>query len=111
MFRIEAAIHDEALQFVGTGGSASLLGCMEAKLATFDRERLERTRLTRPRLGWHVEHLWGMALEARKQIVGLPANRADVILAGAVIYEQVMEEFGFRELRVTTRGLRFAALM
>ncbi len=99
------------LQFVGAGGSASVLGCMEAELATFDRERLERTRLSRQRLKWHVEHLWGMALEPRKQIVGLPFNRADVILAGAVIYEQVLEEFGFRELRITTRGLRFAAVM
>jgi hypothetical protein len=28
-----------------------------------------------------------------------------------VIYEAVMEQFGFGELRVSTRGLRFAALM
>ena len=88
-----------------------MLKCKALRSSDSTRERLERTRLTRPRLGWHVEHLWGMALEARKQIVGLPANRADVILAGAVIYEHVMEDFGFRELRVPTRGLRFAALM
>jgi exopolyphosphatase/pppGpp-phosphohydrolase len=37
--------------------------------------------------------------------------RADVILPGVVIYEAVMEEFGFKLLRVSTRGLRFAAVM
>ena len=42
---------------------------------------------------------------------GLPRNRADVILPGAAIYEAVMEEFGFAELRVSTRGLRFAAVL
>jgi exopolyphosphatase/pppGpp-phosphohydrolase len=37
--------------------------------------------------------------------------RADVILTGVLIYETVMEEFGFKQLRVSTRGLRFAAVM
>jgi exopolyphosphatase/pppGpp-phosphohydrolase len=30
---------------------------------------------------------------------------------GVAIYQAVMEDFGFRELRVSTRGLRFAAVM
>ena len=43
--------------------------------------------------------------------MGLPKKRADVILAGAAIYEAVMRDLGFGELRVSTRGLRFAAVM
>ena len=31
--------------------------------------------------------------------------------SGRKIYEMVMEEFGFKKLRVSTRGLRFAAVM
>jgi exopolyphosphatase/guanosine-5'-triphosphate,3'-diphosphate pyrophosphatase len=50
-------------------------------------------------------------LDERKQIVGLPKNRADVILMGVAIYQAVMEEFAFRELRISTRGLRFTAVM
>jgi exopolyphosphatase/pppGpp-phosphohydrolase len=30
---------------------------------------------------------------------------------GSAIYEAVLERFGLPELRVSTRGLRFAALM
>lgn len=100
-----------SLQFVGTGGTASILGCMEGRLETFDRARLEAMRLPRERLRWHVERLWGLPLEERKQIVGLPKNRADVILTGTAIYEAVMETFEFQELRISTRGLRFAAVM
>jgi len=37
--------------------------------------------------------------------------RADVILTGMAIYEAVLEEFGFNELRASTRGLRFAAVL
>ncbi|HWX20968.1 MAG TPA: Ppx/GppA phosphatase family protein [Candidatus Binatia bacterium] len=98
-------------QLVGTGGTASILGGMEAKLDSFDRQRLEATRLSLERVRWQVERLWSLPLEKRKEITGLPPNRADVILTGAVIYEGVLEEFGFGELRISTRGLRFAAVM
>ncbi|MEI9960351.1 MAG: hypothetical protein WDM76_04230 [Limisphaerales bacterium] len=59
----------------------------------------------------HRKHLWNLPLEKRKEIIGLPKLRADVILTGVIIYEAVMEEFGFKQLRVSTRGLRFAAVM
>jgi exopolyphosphatase/guanosine-5'-triphosphate,3'-diphosphate pyrophosphatase len=96
---------------VGTGGTASILGCMEAELGTFDRERLESSRLTKERLTWHVERLWGLPLTRRREVIGLPPNRADVILMGAVIYESVLRHFDFTELRISTRGLRFGTVL
>ena len=106
-----AAAIEAKVQLVGVGGTASILGCMEAGLPGFDRERLEATRLSAARVSWHCERLWSVDLAERKQIIGLPRNRADVILTGAAIYQAVMEEFEFRELRISTRGLRFAAVM
>lgn len=105
------ALEAVQVQFVGVGGTASILGCMEARLTSFDRERLEATRLSDARMAWHLDRLWSLGLEDRKRITGLPKNRADVILMGAAVYQAVMEEFGFRELRISTRGLRFAAVM
>ena len=99
------------LQLVGTGGTASILARMELKADEFDREGIEAARISLDRVRWHVENLWSLPLEKRQQIVGLPKKRADVILTGAAIYEAVMEQFGFSELRVSTRGLRFAAVM
>jgi exopolyphosphatase/guanosine-5'-triphosphate,3'-diphosphate pyrophosphatase len=84
---------------------------MEAGLTSFDRAQLEAARLTAARVSWHLERLWSMPLEQRKQIVGLPKNRADIILMGVAIYQAVMEAFDFPELRISTRGLRFAALL
>jgi exopolyphosphatase / guanosine-5'-triphosphate,3'-diphosphate pyrophosphatase len=98
-------------QLVGVGGTASILGCMEAELTKFDRARLEATRLTAARVSWHLNRLWSLPLEQRKQIVGLPKNRADIILMGVAIYQAVMEVFDFPDLRISTRGLRFAALL
>jgi exopolyphosphatase/guanosine-5'-triphosphate,3'-diphosphate pyrophosphatase len=117
--RLEPAMKSEAklcetaspLRLVGTGGTATILARMEAQLETYDRKRIEAARLGFGRLQWHVQHLWSLPLEERKQIVGLPKSRADVILTGAAVYEAIMEEFGFAELQISTRGLRFAAVM
>ena len=108
----EAALAPAApTELVGTGGATSILARMEAQLESYDRERIEATRLSLDRIRWHTEHLWGLPLARRQEIVGMPRKRADVMLAGAAIYESVMASFGFQNLRVSTRGLRFAAIM
>jgi len=109
----EAGAHlpgDEPM-LIATGGTASILGGMEARLEKFDRQRIETTRLSRERLTWHVERLWSLALVDRRKTVGLPPNRADVILMGVAIYEAWLRRLGCSQLRLTTRGLRFAALL
>ena len=50
-------------------------------------------------------------MDERKNIIGLPPNRADVILTGLAIYEATLQRFGFTELRISTRGLRYAAVL
>lgn len=99
------------VQLVGAGGTVSILGRMQARMDGFDRDRLEHTRLTLRAVRAHAKKLWRLPLSRRQRIIGLPSNRADVILMGVLIYEAVLEEFGFTELRVSTRGLRFAAVM
>jgi exopolyphosphatase/guanosine-5'-triphosphate,3'-diphosphate pyrophosphatase len=98
-------------QLVGTGGAVSILARMEARMEHFDRARIEGTRLTRQQiLDWMV-HLWSLPLARRKTIIGLPSKRADVILMGVAIYEAVMEHLNLDNLYVSTRGLRFGAVL
>src|SRR5262249_11533806 len=108
---LKACPSASGVELVGTGGTASVLACMEARLEQFDRAVIEATRLPIERVRWHTRHLWSLPLEQRRSIPGLPPNRADVILPGAAIFEAVMEIFGFETLRMSTRGLRWAALM
>jgi exopolyphosphatase/guanosine-5'-triphosphate,3'-diphosphate pyrophosphatase len=98
-------------RLVATGGTATILARMQGRLGKFQRERIEGMRLTLDQIREHVERLWDLPLAERKQTIGLPRKRADVILPGVVIYEAVMENLGYSELRVSTRGLRFAAVM
>ena len=111
--QLDPALEQESgkVLLVGTGGTTSILARIENKLDRFDRDKIEQTVLDFEQVVAHRKHLWELPLERRKEIPGLPKLRADVILTGVLIYEAVMEEFGFKQLRVSTRGLRFAAVM
>ena len=98
-------------QLVGTGGTATIMAKIELELSSFDRDRIEAIRLRRDQIDSQLQRLWSVPLEQRRAIAGLPPNRADVILAGVAIYKSVMECFDFPELIVSTRGLRYAAVM
>jgi exopolyphosphatase/guanosine-5'-triphosphate,3'-diphosphate pyrophosphatase len=102
---------DGEIQLIGTGGTTSILARMEKKLDRFDRDKIDRSVLSFSRVQAHRKNVWSRPLAERKQIPGLPKLRADIILSGVLIYEAVMAEFGFKTLRVSTRGLRFAAVI
>lgn len=104
------SIRRDDLVLVGTGGTTSILARLELQLPDYDRERIEATHFSAGRLRWHVKRLWCLPLAGRRELPGLPPERADVILFGAAIFEAVMEAFGITTLRVSTRGLRFAAV-
>jgi exopolyphosphatase/guanosine-5'-triphosphate,3'-diphosphate pyrophosphatase len=99
------------LTLVGTGGTTSILARMEKRLERFERSLIDGTRLRREEIEEYAVRLWGLPLAERKKIPGLPANRADVILMGVAICEAVMQHFHLPELYVSTRGLRFGALL
>lgn len=112
--RLEQLFHDPAapsFQLVGTGGTTSILARMEHRLQNFDRDRIEGTRLSRHTILNAMVRLWSLPLEERRKLEGLPANRADIILMGVAIYEAVVSHFHFQDLYVSTRGLRFGALL
>jgi len=83
---------------------------MHHQLNAFDRERLEGTRISLKQIHSRREQLWGLRLAERRKISGLPPNRADVILFGALIFEVIMETFHLPELYISTRGLRFGVV-
>lgn len=109
--RAECSGCETGLVMVGTGGTASILGGMAAGLAAFDRQVLEQTQIPLEQIAAQEARLWGATLEARKRFVGLPANRADVILYGVALVHAVMRFSKAPIYRVSTRGVRFGALL
>jgi exopolyphosphatase / guanosine-5'-triphosphate,3'-diphosphate pyrophosphatase len=111
--KIGQAIHKsrKKAQLIGVGGTATILARVEKQIDTFDRERIESARVSLKRLHSDLESLWQKPLSERQTIVGIPPKRADVILTGMTIYETIMTQFGFEDVRVSTRGLRYYALL
>jgi exopolyphosphatase/guanosine-5'-triphosphate,3'-diphosphate pyrophosphatase len=99
------------VRLVGTSGTTSIMARIELGLKSFDRDKIEGVHLTRQKVKCQRRRLWSLTLAERKKIAGLPADRTDVILAGVAIYEALMELFEFEELQISTRGLRFAAVI
>lgn len=100
-----------APQLIGAGGTATILARMEGRMDDYDRGKIEGMRLTLAQVQAWAGRLWSLPLAGRRKIIGLPEKRADVILMGLAIYEGTMEVFGFSELRVSTRGIRFAVVL
>jgi exopolyphosphatase/guanosine-5'-triphosphate,3'-diphosphate pyrophosphatase len=100
-----------AALLVGTGGTATLLARVAGQMTDYDRDKIESARLTLEGIRRDLESHWQMTQAERQKIPGLPPNRSDVILTGVAIYESIMEEFGFKDMAVSTRGLRYWALL
>lgn len=58
-----------------------------------------------------IPALAGMDLAARRRVPGINPERADIILAGAVILETIMDELHLNEVAVSQRGMRDGMLM
>jgi exopolyphosphatase / guanosine-5'-triphosphate,3'-diphosphate pyrophosphatase len=102
---------EDSPTLVSTGGTASILGRVKWGLSSYNREKIEGTFLTAAELAAETQRLWRMRLEERKRLPGLPSSRADVIIMGVAILEAAVEALGFSGARVSTRGLRYGALL
>jgi len=92
--------------FVGTAGTITTLAAMNQGLAVYDPEKINRHIMTRETIDGIVENLAARTLKERSTIRGLEKGREDIILAGAVVAQEIMKLFGFSTMIVSDWGLR-----
>ena len=90
----------------GIGGTIRTLAEIDQKQSGYPLDRVHGYTLSRGRLDEIIGMLRGMTLRQREEVPGLSRDRADLILAGAVILQQLMERGGFGEVLVSGQGLR-----
>ena len=91
-------------RFIATGGATTTLG----RVAT---GKADHADLTFEEVSGLVAHLNAMPLAERRQVPGLPPDRADIIVAGGAVLMFAMEALGATILTVSTRNLRYGALL
>jgi exopolyphosphatase/guanosine-5'-triphosphate,3'-diphosphate pyrophosphatase len=94
-------------ELVGIGGTAVTLGTIHQGLDEFDWKKVHGLHLTINELRGQIKELHEKDLAKRKQIKGLPPDRADIILAGAMIILATMERLQKDTLHISSHGLRY----
>jgi len=92
--------------FIGTAGTITTLVAIDQKLVVYDPARINRSVLTREALDDIVQRLGASTLAERGMIRGLEKGREDIILAGAVVAQEIMRKFGYMSMLVSDWGLR-----
>ena len=90
----------------GTAGTITTLASMDQRLALYDPGKINNYVLTRRAIDAMVRTLVRSTLEQRRGIAGLEAGREDIILAGAIITQEIMGWCGCDEMLVSDWGLR-----
>jgi exopolyphosphatase/guanosine-5'-triphosphate,3'-diphosphate pyrophosphatase len=97
-------------ELVTVAGTAVTLAMVQASMTAYDRERIDGSMITRGDAHRLVEEFKWRTTEERATMTGMEPKRADVILAGALIYWRAMEVLDFARATVSTRGLRYGVL-
>jgi exopolyphosphatase / guanosine-5'-triphosphate,3'-diphosphate pyrophosphatase len=94
---------------VGLGGTVRALAGIHLR-SRGDRTRRHGLLLHQSDVTTIRERLEGLPQRKRRRIRSLKAERVDIILAGAIVIEEVMVFGGYLTLAVCTRGIRDAIL-
>jgi exopolyphosphatase / guanosine-5'-triphosphate,3'-diphosphate pyrophosphatase len=95
---------------VGMGGAVTNLAAVKHGLATYDSDAVQGTVLDTGEIDRQIQLYSGQTAEQRRAIAGLQPNRAEVILAGALIVRTVLDRLGRDSFTVSDRGLRHGLL-
>jgi exopolyphosphatase / guanosine-5'-triphosphate,3'-diphosphate pyrophosphatase len=99
--------HPHDLKLVATAGTATTLAAMHLELAPYDPARVHGSCLKVTDLRDLMNAISEKTLEERRRMPGLLPERADVILAGAVLLHEVMSTLGYAEVTISDRGVKW----
>lgn len=91
---------------VGVGGTVRNLARMAQKQQRHPLDRIHGYVLTLEMIDTLIGMMRRRDISERKNIAGLNKERADVMLAGAVILRQLMDQGDFEEIVVSGEGIR-----
>ena len=98
------------LTLVGTAGTVTSLAAMALGLASYDPARVHGHHLTLSTLEQQIDRLRASTQAERETMAGLDPKRADVILAGACILQEIASFAHATEILVSDRGIRWGLL-
>jgi exopolyphosphatase/guanosine-5'-triphosphate,3'-diphosphate pyrophosphatase len=96
---------------VGLGGTIRSLARIHLRAHPGERKHRHGLRLQQSDVTAIRERLESLSLRKRRKVRGLRAERADIILAGAIVVEELLVFGGYLTLVVCDRGVRDGLLL
>lgn len=109
--KIEWADPSRPPSVIGLGGGVVAMASVKLGLPGFAPLRLNGMELTRGDVEGQMRRYAAATLEARRRICGLPASRADLVLASSCIVLCALEALGAGSFTVSINGLRHGLLV
>ncbi|MEU9831425.1 Ppx/GppA phosphatase family protein [Streptosporangium sp. NPDC048047] len=96
---------ERALTLVGLAGSVTTVAGMALGLPEYDPRKIHHSRIPAARVHEISARLLEMTHDERAAVPVMHPGRVDVIVAGALILDRVMERYGFAEVVVSERDI------
>jgi exopolyphosphatase / guanosine-5'-triphosphate,3'-diphosphate pyrophosphatase len=96
-----------APRLVAMGGAVRTLAAMAQKASAYPLGEVHGYLLSRDALGEMIEAMAALPRRERKRIPGLKSDRADIMLAGAVVMDALMQASAVDRMEVCAEGLRW----
>jgi len=99
-------------QVVAVAGTATTLACMKLGLFEFKEDLVEKSSISIQDIKCMIEELSSLTPPGILNKNGpVMEGREDIIFAGAFILYQFMQHFGIEIIAVSTRGIRYGAIV
>lgn len=98
-------------ELVGVAGTATYLAASALGLTRFEPEKIQGARISLAQVRSLAEKFAVMTAADRLGVGGMDRGRADVIVAGAIILEEVLAAGGLHAFTASVRGLRYGAVL
>jgi len=114
---IEATLKPYASRFAGNGrtvfaaaGTPTALATLDLHLDAFDAQRIDGHILSASTVHRLAEELTTMDAASLRRFPAIHPNRIDILPAGALLLDGIMQTFEIETVIVSTRGVRYGVL-
>jgi exopolyphosphatase/guanosine-5'-triphosphate,3'-diphosphate pyrophosphatase len=91
----------------GVGGTVTVLAALDAGMSTYDPAQLEGMFVSRERVLALIERVVNSSQAERRSMPVMGEGRADIVGAGALVVEGLLQRFQAPGLVCSTQGLRY----
>lgn len=102
-----ASFAPEKYAMVATAGTATTLAALDKKIKKYLPNKIQGSILKKEKLEGLINELVQKNVKERQKMPGMEPLRADVILAGALLLNEILKYYKQEEVKVSDRGLRY----